>query len=495
MSGRANFTLQKAQHQAKVVKPGTLTMNHTWNPNVPKSRTDAPSLSSFPLSDRDFRESQRLLHEDVFDSIMDNILNVPIQDAIEPALRDLFSARHCVLWVDCPSAGRLFSPTHGLTADYRSSIVGFVRNTRSLLQIENQSQCPPGFVIDSKLAEPGATQLVFPLTARGVVKAVVQVVRGLFFGSSEIDGAVFVMRKFDLYGESLFKYGPFRQIALDFFTQSNQSPQPLSVIGTFFKCEIVEVWKLDVANRQYFVYDRVVQALVPTQSIDLGIVGYVLDECKTVNEAVPSHSPHFSGVFDGIVNGPVLAVPYEKNKKEVWCAILRGSPKRFNICDEMEVLALMPFVVRVASGGVSETAEDMSRVIMTVLGVGRRLLHFLDKDELAAAIEHEGKQLIDCEFCRLALVDKQDILVKRQRFPKGTGICGTAIAEKKLMNITDPTLHEKYFETVDSDEGLDQAMLLAAPILAPDQTPLACLLLANKASGERFSESDERTVC
>jgi hypothetical protein len=426
---------------------------------------------------------------------MENVLNVPIQDAIEPALRDLFVARHCLLWVDCPSAGRLFSPTHNLSADYRSSIVGFVRNTRSLLQIENQSQCPPGFVIDAKLAEPGAIQLVFPLTARGVVKAVVQIVRSVFFGAAEIDGAIFVMRKFDLYGESLFKYDPFRRIALDFFTRWNQSQQPLSVIAEFFKCEIVEVWKLDVPNNQCFVYDRVVQMLVPTQSIDLGIVGYVLEECKTVNEVVPSQSSHFSGVFDGTVSGPVLAVPYEKNKKEIWCAVLRGSPRRFNICDEMEILALMPFVVRVVSDGVAETAGDASRTIVTLLGASRRILHFLDSDELAAVIESEAKKLVDCEFSRLALVDKQELLVKRQRFPKGTGICGTAIAEKKLMSIPDPIHHERYFETVDSADGLDPAMLIAAPILAPNQTPLACLLLVNKASGERFSESEERMIC
>jgi hypothetical protein len=498
MPAKADFAMQKAQHQAKLVKPGAITMNHNWNPNVPTSQTD--DIVYIP-SPEEVQTAQRLLYEDMFDAIMDNLLALPLEQAIEPVLRDMLTARECIVWIDNLSERSLFSPRHNIKTDYQSCLAGFVATTRTLLQVQNQKQCPPGFVSDPKIAEIDSLQLLFPLICGNTVKAIIQIIRppkSPSFGQPEVDAAKFVMLKFSLYGESLFKYDRFRHTALEFFGKDSESPKPLAVLIDFFGCQSAEIWKYDGAQQLYQIYDRATETLVPVQDFDLGVAGFVLSECKTLNVDERTSSSHYSAVYDGPIEGPVMGVPYAKNKKEIWGAILRGRSRPFTVYEEFEVLSLLPFIARIAGGAFSDS-DDIGRRLMKLLSSVSRIVSILDLNELIAVIKEEARMFFDCERTKIVLVDaaKNRLktgfdLPKPITFPLDVGLVGSAMSENTLLNLPDPTTNEKYLEGLDALENHFPSFLMAVPISDLTGLVVGCLVLINRTSGEAFAVIEEK---
>lgn len=490
---KTSFAIQKAQHQAKIVKPGTLTMNHTWNPNVPRGKLVTRGNTDEYVVDEDPEMTLRLKNEEMFDAMMENILNIPLHQALEPSLKKLFNAEKCVLWVDKPSEKLLYSPSFDITAEYNNAVVGFVRNTRSVIQILNQAQCPTGFVSHPKVADPDSPQLIFPLTAAGIVRGVIQLVRkpkSTSFSLDDISSVAFMMRKFALYGESLFNYEPFCNVAIGFFQKSKDTPNPLTELEKYFQCRVSELWKYDAISGRAQIFDRQRNEMVNIQAVELGIVGYALSECKVVNERMASSHPQYCVPFDGVADGPILVVPYKRNRREIWAAALRGRSRSFNVYDEMQVSALLPFIISSTSSGSS--SADLPQLLTHLLDIASIFTSTLKTSELIESIKEHSTQLLECERSSIVILHKKSnqLRMDDKVFQLGVGIAGHAIAEKKTYNVTNPKNNSLYDPQIDSDGTCDPSMILAIPIYSLVGDPIGVLSLYNKLNGEPFNDMD-----
>ena len=484
-----------------MTKPEAANMNINWNPNVPKPGTVMRRGATLVIDGTVDEFSRVIDNEASFDSIMDNILNMPLNEVLEPRLKPLFGAQTCVVWVDEPDNGRLFSPTYELACGYFETVVGIVRATRSLMQLQNDAQSPPGYVCDPKIGDVDSKHLFFPLACNGCVKAVVEVVRTwnqAEFGEDELEAAAFLMRKFDLYGESLFKLKPCRDLALKFFN-GDDIRNPTAMLGAFFKCKSVELWRRNASANQVQMWSTEERHFVDAQAEKYGIAGYALSERKVVNERLASNSEYFVTQFDGGGEGPVLAVPFEKTENETWCVVLRDRDVSFSLYDEAEVKALLPFIVKALSD--VDVVVDVSPLLTKLLDVSTVLMQTLDLDELVTVLQKESAQLMGCEKAKLVMIDhEQGQLVSHieseqgQRYPTGSGIAGASIQVGKILSVQDPDEDSRFSRGLDSDEMPNVKCIMAAPVFDVNKQIIGTLVLVNKVNGEKFDANDENVI-
>ncbi|OHT06739.1 hypothetical protein TRFO_05406 [Tritrichomonas foetus] len=502
MSGaKTSFSLQKSI--PRVVKPGTVAMNSTWNPNVPKSRTLTRGNSENCIDVNEDETKIRLRNEDIFDSIMANILNVPLQQALEGPFQLLFNSPTCILWIDIPSNNTLYSPTHDITVSVSDSIVGYARLTRSVMQISNQKNCPPNFVCDSQIAPENSQHLLIPLSSAGIVRGVIQIIRPpnyVAFSPTDLKTVAFVMKKFSLIGNSLFNSEPLCEIALDFFQKTKLTTDPLFYIEHFFQCRTCELWKYDSTTDQYSLFDRQTNNMVPIHSVEFGIVGFALSKCCVVNERMASSHSSFCVPFDGNIDGPILVVPFEKSRKEIWAVAMRGRNRTFNIYDEREVTAILPFLSR-AAGGDSSAGATLTAMLTTLLDIASRLTSALSINELIDLIQEQSSKLVECEKSNLLLIDRRSEFFitslenkELRRTSIDLGIAGRCFKEKKILNIIDPKNDPHFNQEIDGCPDVDPVVLLAVPFLNLHDEVTGILMLYNKLSGDKFSDNDEKVL-
>lgn len=509
MSSGAKTSLSLQKNQPKVIKPSKFGLSSTWNQNIPKSQIiNDDNLNSIIDEDENDEIGIRLRNEDIFDNIMDKILNVPIEQALEGPLKHLFNCSICIFWIDIPNDMVLYSPSRDITVNISNSIVGLTRLTRSVIQIQNQQQCPPNFISDASLGIPeNSKHIFFPVSSSDTVHGVIQIIRTPdmpSFSDTDLDSVTFVMNKFSLIGNYIFDTSHFCDISLSFFQKKREpSLQILDVIENYFQCKSAELWRYD-ANDSYFIFDRQTNQLNPIESTEYGIIGQCLTKCSVINERMASGHPSYNSVFDGSHDGPILVVPYEKNKREIWCLALRGRSRSFNVYDEREVMSIMPFIVRAAVNS-SSSGENIVSVLTSLLDSASKLVSRLNFAELIDAIQKYIIELIECEKAVVLLADKKKEFFTRgsdfiyvgelqsdAKIPIGKGIASTCFKEKRICNVVNPKNEADFSKEVDCCvPDLDPSTMLAVPLLDLHDEAVGVLLLYNKDSASKFTETDE----
>lgn len=509
MSSGAKTSLSLQKNHPKVIKPGKFSLSSTLNPSVPKSQLiNNDNLNSLIDEDENEEIRIRIRNEDIFDNIMDKILNVPIEQALEGPLKQLFNCSFCIFWIDNQNDMTLFSPSRNVTVGLSNSVVGYTRLTRSVIQIQNQQQCPPNFIIDSSIDVPeNSKHIFFPISSSDIVYGVIQIIRTPdmpAFSEIDLDSVKFVMNKFSLIGNCVFNTSHLCDMSLSFFRKKSEpSLCFLKIIEKYFQCKSAELWKYDLSNSYYF-YDRQTNQLDQIDSSDFGIVGLSLTKSLVINERMASTHSSFNTTFDGNIDGPILAVPYEKNKQETFCLVLRGRSRSFSIYDEREVMSIMPFIVRAASNN-SSNGEDIVSMLTSLLDTSSKLVSCLNFPQLIDVILKQSTQLFECEKAVILLSDKKKEFFTRgsdfvyegelnsdAKISIGKGVASSCFKEKKILNIVNPKSDNDFCNEVDCCvPDLDPLMLLAAPILDLQDEAVGVLLLYNKHSAAKFSETDE----
>lgn len=324
---------------------------------------------------------QQIQNEELFDIFMENSLVLPLNEAFEPQVKQMFHSEKCVLWIDQPEKQILYSPTYSLTAGYSNSIPGFICKTKNVIQVRDPSQAPGGFLSDPKIATPNSPQLFFPITTLGTVRGVVQIVKRQGSGGfTEIDMQITsqIMRKFSIYGDSLFTSRSLSQIALSLYSgnsnkssnTSKKAANPLELLQKHFRCHKVELFHFDTTRNNCQMYDPNLHEMIPINpdnNNDFGLVGFSVTSQTTINSNNPKKESHFSELFDSQVEGPLLVVSSMFGKRDAWAVALRGRQKMFSTADESQLSALLPFLVRSIAGFSSSEEQSAFNSLLSEL--------------------------------------------------------------------------------------------------------------------------------
>lgn len=480
---------------------------------------------------------QQIKNEELFDTFMENSLVLPLNEAFEPQVKQMFHSEKCVLWIDQPENQFLYSPTFSIKAGYTNSLPGFVYKTKNVIQIRDPSQAPGGYLSDPKIASPSSQQLFFPIITLGTVRGVVQVVKKQGSGGfSEFDMQITsqVMRKFSIYGDSLFTSQSLSQIALTLYSgttnNGNQNMNPLELLQKHFHCQKVELFHFDVSRMNGQTYDPIRHEMIsinPESENDFGLVGFSATSQTTINSNDPKSESHFSTAFDSKIEGPLLIVSLMTGKRDAWSVALRGRQKLFSTADESQLTALLPFLVRSIAGFSSSEEQSAfnaslselldSAATMTMISTTTRIKlnnnesnlnpffsECVSNDEIGKVIEERAVSLMQCEKALVYLVDKlknEFISVgdgssggMRMKFATNVGVAGKIFTEKSCVNLTEPLSDKCFSSEVDSPKGFSPKSLLGAPIFDRDGNCSAVILLLSKKDEPSFSQNDEKIL-
>jgi hypothetical protein len=337
------------------------------------------------------------VNEDLFDQFMEAALRRPMHESFEPIGRVMFGSPRCVLWVDSGNGQALISRTFSASAPYGSSLPGFVLRTRNVIQVRGPTQAPDPLSIPS-----GSPQLLFPLTAGGVVRAVVQIVQVPGAPTfSEIDHrtASFLIRKFETYGNAIFTSHSIGAIALALYTHTVRPLDPLRLIRGHFGCQCAECWQCDVVRE---TGRRIAEAGQPETFAlrDAGIVGSAALTRRALNVPESSQLESFDARLDR--PGPLLLALHGLGRK-CWAVILSGRDTPFSAVDSAQLNALLPFILRSFVGFNASTDRANYMAQLTELVTWAYILT-KEPDNFHKMVQAEVARLLECNRALLYII-------------------------------------------------------------------------------------------
>lgn len=150
------------------------------------------------------------------------------------------------------------------------------------------------------------------------------------------------------------------------------------------------------------------------------------------------------------------------------------------------------------------TLENYRKRFLHLLEIQRRVSQERDLTRLPTLVMHTVTELLAAERSTLFLFDSSTMEL-RSCFAEGmaeesaivvplrVGIIGTAILQRKLLNLADAYQHPYFNPEVDSHTGYKTDSLLVVPLIHSSGRIMGGIELLNKATG-RFSAEDEKLV-
>jgi phosphoserine phosphatase len=143
-------------------------------------------------------------------------------------------------------------------------------------------------------------------------------------------------------------------------------------------------------------------------------------------------------------------------------------------------------------------AERQVQDLRVILDVARVLAATADLDELLGLILDAARQVLAAERATLFLYDPaaNELYSKiahgapEIRFPADQGIAGSAVQERRTINIPDAYADSRFNPQVDRQTGYHTRCLLTVPLTGLDQQLVGALQVLNKRSGT-FTGYDE----
>ncbi|OHS94817.1 3'5'-cyclic nucleotide phosphodiesterase family protein [Tritrichomonas foetus] len=492
--------------KSKIVKPKgntqivTPSCNCTTLLTASQQRDEARAALSM--------NQKQIANEELFDLFMEDSLVLPLHEAFEPQIRQMFHSEKCVLWIDQPEQQLLISPTFSLTAGYTTSIPGFICKTKNVIQVRDPSQAPGGFLSDPRIASANSPQLFFPISTLGTVRGVVQIVKRQGsggFSESDMQTASLIMRKFSIYGDSLFTSKSLSKIALSLYSGNCEKSNPLELLQKHFHCHKAELWHFDVVRMSGQIYDPKLHEMMVVQTDDFGLIGFAVTSQSTLNCIDATNNDHYNEKLDGIVEGPALFVSAAMGRRDCWAVALRGRTKQFSTADESQLNALLPFVVRSVAGfSNSEEQSIFNAQLSGLLDVAAMLTSSLNLQELIKTLKEQTQSLLQCEKCVFHLIDqnkKQLVshsdnpdVPKRRRYPISKGIAGRIVSTKTPISMTDPPTDSYFSPETDSEPGYLPRSLLGAPVFDSNEEVIGVILLLTKIENTSFDDNDQKIL-
>lgn len=452
-----------------------------------------------------FSEDQRyVINEDLFDQLMESSLHKPIHKAFEPIVKQMFLAEKCIIWLDNPDEGCLFTPTYNSFAGYNNSLPGFIFKTRSVIQVRDPSQSPNGFKSDNNLVPPHSPQLFFALSERNISRAVVQVIQkpnAPGFSQLDMDTAQFLINKFETYGNAIFTSQSISTIALQLYSSSNKTFNPIVLLCRHFGCQAAEIWQFDTLRGSG---QQVCQENQRIEMIDMnqcGIVGDAVANHRIVNTVNPEEELCYQEEFDAEIKGPILIVCAAFGRRDSWAVVLRGRDTQFSASDEAQLKALLPFIVGTMIGfnNTDDKSIFMSQ-LKELLASAVLLTSSLAPKNIVTTIKEETTKILECERCLLFFFDKLSnqfiahYTMTHKRVPTNKGIVGLIGSKEETIFIENPMSDNRFDKTIDTDQGYMPTSLLGGPIYNCSHELIAVIILLTKTGDSTFTDSDSRVL-
>lgn len=148
----------------------------------------------------------------------------------------------------------------------------------------------------------------------------------------------------------------------------------------------------------------------------------------------------------------------------------------------------------------SKKIQDLSNI----LDISKAMMYEKNLDNLLEFIMEKTREIMLAERCTLFMWEEetqqlwsriaQDIEIKEIRLPIGKGIAGSVARDKKIINIPDAYLDERFNKEIDKKTGFRTRAILCAPMLRRNGSILGVFQVINKAGGGIFTKYDEELL-
>jgi GAF domain-containing protein len=436
---------------------------------IPDAFLDAfnklPSLRNVDASLLHDRAPERLCDEKFFDQMMSRCNSLPLNEAFEPILVEMFAADRAVVWEEQP-------PNF-----YSASLKSEVLSTNFVIQTVRQLRA--SYILSSfddelisifQLKRSDHEELFFPLILNnGILMAIVQISRGIFFSQIDELRSKFISRKFAIFGASAFAQPRTIAIASQLSTFGNlrkTADMMVSILRGSFSCTQVDFWLFDEKSGLFMRYDRAAGQFLNVYRCAAGIVSPVLRLRKNVNQAACRSHPNYLATVDGDGDFPILICCCEFDAR-TWAVALRGPRSgqfgTYSGEDEKHLSTLLPFIARslAYSAGFTQGPPTPSEATEKSLSLGldaaALFASSIQLDILRINVEEIIAQGLPCEKVRFIVVDNSKPL---------HGLLGVCITESETINLTNPETDKRFVREVDigSDTPSSIKSFLAFPI-------------------------------
>ena len=466
--------------------PGTLHARFIATPTQPRSRirasisqgTKLPALEGTRLNLTG--EQASVVADDMFDQFIDGLSHLLVNESLESMIKSLFRCDEALLWVDLPEEKCFGSQTAEAKIPYENTLHGSVYKERRLRQTRDGN----------------VSRLVFPLVFGGATKALVEVARGWEFSETEIEFVNVIMKKFEVYGPTIFATSDLARVALELY--SVRGVDPLLCVKNYFHCKRCELWRVDTERS---TGQRTVDGSADTKTFDMkasGVVGRAVIGKRPINAPDVREYEGYDALVDG-EGGPVCMVMQRLSRRDVWMIVLRGREIQFSTQDSVELKALFPFVIGVYSG--FDIASEQGMYFMQLADMmtcGCELMKA--GSNVIGMIQAQCTRLFECHRCGVFTVSKDREELKgyysttQKRFSISKGLVGYAARSGDTIAAANPRDLSFFDPTYDADPQYPVGSILVAPIKNDKEEVVGVLALLSKMGHDAFTESDKKIV-
>ena len=470
--------------------PSTLEKNKTYRILNQQEITSRKQQKIIPSSIFEFR----MKLESFFEEMMKRTFEIPINEAIESTLIQVFVVEKCIFWIYNKNDNNLFSPTYNIIAHQKNSLVWFVFKTQSILQIQKQSDSYQNFFIDPNLAHPDSPQLFLPITTQKNALGIIQLIRNPNsngFNQNDLDISSFFLKKFRIYGNSLFNLLNPLNIA---YQISEKNVKINELILNFFNCKFFEFYMYDIISDSYNYYDFNQNLLILTNIEENCLLKHSILNKLIINEK-NTELNEYSNEYDKSFNGSVLLLPISLNKRETWCFILRGGNNPFGSIEESILKSLSIFIINSIMDKKSiKEGEILVEKLIELIELIQKLKNKIILEEVLILLENISIKLFDCESCNISILNNKSNIIKNskgEKFLLTSGLSGKLISNYEILFITNFKPNEFFDSKLDCPNVKNPFSCLGSSIIKNNNEIIGSILLWNKKGNDSFLEDDK----
>lgn len=432
----------------------------------------------------DTEEDRKLNYHSLFDKFINDLSTKPINVALEENMKVMFRADKALLWIDVADSDKLYSPTAQISCDVGDSIPGIVIHSNSMFQIRKDSDNTLGLQIDQRISQPNSPQMFIPISGKSQVYGVLQIIRkptAFGFVKQDSDAADFLIDKFSIYADQIFKSLDMSMIALELFTPT-QELDPSQFIADYFECEYAEIWNFDLLRNAASIYDIDSHDLINVNVDNVGIAQYCAQKHRIIDIVNPKDHPSFSHDVDGECTKHSLFVPLGNNRVE-WVVALRGG--NFSHFDSIRLKSLLSFVIGSIEGfRVESERSSASTKFPELTKIAQKLSKSIHSIDIIRYLESDIKIIMDCNKCVLYTLDDKYLVYKTsgcmRKMDKDRGVAGFILSKQQPIVLQNPAKAAFFDPEFDEEALISSKPLVASPMFGPNCEPIGVIVIQDK---------------
>ena len=481
-------------------------------PFIDKYNTNKTNNNS-PTNDKISQKNELLVKfDEECDSFFLSLTKNTLHLAVENFIKSIFNFSNVIFWQVIPSIQHLYSYRLEKIISLQNNLVGIAFSQRDILKIPIANQ-HPNFDknIDGEILNPRSSLILFPLmdsknSIFSVVECILQNGENHFPDNLDLFLTIFT-RKFRIFSHWILQPVSIDSVLMELVPVMETEQLLLylqSQMIQIFNCRKFEIWKLSKKTGEIICYSDKPNLVLPQES---GLIGDVLKREQPIQVLNVRFSSAYCGVSDGLLEEPVLAIPYFSLSDEtIYTLVLRGNKKSpvFSNYDENSLKKLTPIIISSFKNSqiYSQTKrgengpENFVGAVLSSLPLpgARRssndylnqmmnnLKHHSNSDRISFYIVNWKERYLESIFHKgLNTSIKQ---------PIGQGLCGRVAEIGNSINITDAYENSTFDSSIYMKTCYRKKSVLTVPITNTNGIVSAIIQLINRKDGQPFSQSD-----